>query len=112
MSTTLRFCCARYADRPVHCRDYPWEDAQILFRDCQFFDGKGLIPLAALVKNKGEGAVESYCLACGKCCFAWTRKNGKLNPVARCSSLVVDGEAQAASQSQCELLRVRGTVDF
>ena len=79
--------CGDYENRPDCCHGYPWNDANDIFPDCQFFDkdSKKLRTIEEQRLLKPQQEIESFCLECGKCCMFWDK--GK--PVAQCSMLRV-----------------------
>jgi hypothetical protein len=80
--------CSRYSARPLACRKYPWEDAQVIFEDCVFVSGGELLTVAQAIESLGQKPVQEACMACGKCCFSWAFTDGTLTRVGRCASLV------------------------
>lgn len=80
---TVQFLCTIYKVRPSGCRNYPFIDAQITFEDCVFI--RSDVELTTL----SDDAIASYCIECGKCCFAWTLVDDIKVPVARCDRLEI-----------------------
>lgn len=81
--------CSIYPQRPIWCRDYPWDTFDDKFDDCQFvkLGTKELMSLEEVQKAKSNDDIRDYCLQCGKCCFYW--EDGK--PLVKCSALnIVD----------------------
>lgn len=77
--------CTVYDKRPDCCVGYPWNGANEIFPDCQFFDKETskLRSLEEQRQTKSQEEIEQFCVECGKCCMFWD--NGK--PVAQCSML-------------------------
>jgi hypothetical protein len=88
--------CTVYENRPECCVHYPWNDANDLFEDCQFYDAstKSLRTLEDQRKLKSQAEIEQFCVECGKCCFYW--ENGK--PIHACSKLKI---VTLPNQNEC-----------
>jgi len=81
------YLCSIYATRPECCIGYPWNDANDIFPDCQFYDKENkklrTIEEQRLLNTQQE--IEQFCCECGKCCMFW--HDGK--PIHQCSALRV-----------------------
>ncbi len=66
-----KFVCSIYRDRPEPCRNYPWNGANQIFLDCQFYDAKKqqLLTQKELELVKTEKEISDFCVNCGQCCF-------------------------------------------
>jgi len=65
--------CTIYETRPDWCRQYPWNSANEIFEDCQFYDkeSKKLRTHEEQLELNSEEEIEQFCNECGKCCFYW-----------------------------------------
>ena len=80
----FRYTCSIYNERPVTCREYPWNFANQIFLECIFVDENASPPRLRTIEEQltmnTEQEISDYCVECGRCCF--------FGP-ARCSKLVV-----------------------
>lgn len=83
----MKFVCSVYKDRPEPCVGYPWNIANQIFPDCQFYDAEsqGLLTMEKVLESKTEKEVSDFCVECGKCCF--------FGPAA-CSKLLIITEEE------------------
>ena len=67
----MKYVCSVYKNRPVQCDEYPWNHANSIFKDCQFYDesDKRLLTMEELKKEKTEKEISDFCVSCGACCF-------------------------------------------
>jgi len=67
----MKYICSIYKDRPITCVNYPWNHANQIFKDCQFYDEEGnkLLTMEEVRENKSEEEVNDFCIKCGQCCF-------------------------------------------
>jgi hypothetical protein len=74
-----------YKNRPDCCVGYPWNKANYMFPECQFYDAetKKLRTLEETLQTKTQAEMERFCVECGRCCFFWDK--GKV--VGKCSAL-------------------------
>lgn len=88
MTCKTQYLCSIYTDRPVTCREYPWNFANQIFAECIFVDEKES-PMRLRTREEQitlntEKEISDYCVSCGRCCF--------FGPAA-CSKLrVVEGD--------------------
>jgi hypothetical protein len=85
------YMCSVYETRPDCCRGYPWNDANEIFPECQFYDAanKKLLTIEETLKFKTQEEIERYCVECGRCCMFWV--DGKV--IGKCHMLrIVDAE--------------------
>ena len=64
--------CDNYENRAEWCVEYPWNTEKTgaeVHPQCQWMVDGELIPEEELEKTPKE--IESYCFACGRCCFFW-----------------------------------------
>ena len=75
------FVCSIYNDRPKACIGYPWNMANQIFVDCQFYDREKakLLSMEEILKNKTNEEINEYCIDCGQCCFFGHAKCSKLD---------------------------------
>jgi hypothetical protein len=89
VSKKYLYFCSMYKNRPDACVGYPWNDANDIFPECQFYDkeNKKLLTIEETLKFKTQAEIERFCVECGRCCMNWY--NGKV--VSLCSALrIVD----------------------
>ena len=69
--TKTLFMCSIYKDRPDTCRQYPWNHANKLFKDCIFVDmeNEKLRTKEEQLKLNTQDEINDYCVSCGRCCF-------------------------------------------
>mgnify|MGYP005833714887 CR=1 FL=1 len=67
----MRYICSIYKNRPKTCDEYPWNIANQIFPDCQFYDkaNEKLFTMEEVMTSKSEEDISDYCIQCGKCCF-------------------------------------------
>ena len=67
----MRYVCSIYKERPGTCVGYPWNIANQIFEDCQFYDKEGdkLFTMEEVQQTKTEKEISDFCVSCGKCCF-------------------------------------------
>jgi Fe-S-cluster containining protein len=67
----MKYICSIYQDRPITCVNYPWNHANQIFKDCQFYDEKTkkLISVEEVLHHKSEKEMGDFCVSCGSCCF-------------------------------------------
>ena len=80
MDKKTKFICSIYSDRPQQCVDYPWNFANQIFVDCQFYDKENekLFSNEELLLQKTDKEISEFCVTCGKCCFFGHAKCSKL----------------------------------
>ena len=68
---SAKYICSAYRDRPLVCKEYPWNIANQIFADCQFLNEAkdDLLTMEDLQKVKSDEEISDYCVGCGKCCF-------------------------------------------
>jgi len=96
------FRCKIYENRPKWCKDYPWNEANEIFPDCQFVfvqDGTMyLLPEEQVLKQRTPEEIEEYCLHCGKCCMYWEGEKC----IHCCTSLIVEEDMDQVEQERRE----------
>jgi len=67
----MRYVCSIYKARPKTCDEYPWNVANQIFPDCQFYstEKEGLLTMDEALETKTEKEISDFCVSCGKCCF-------------------------------------------
>jgi Fe-S-cluster containining protein len=67
----MRYVCSIYKDRPSTCVGYPWNIANQIFPDCQFYkkDDDRLLSMEEVQADKTDEEISDYCVKCGRCCF-------------------------------------------
>ena len=67
----MKYICSIYKERPGTCVGYPWNFANQIFADCQFYDKeeKKLLSMDELKETKSEQEISDFCVGCGRCCF-------------------------------------------
>ena len=77
-----KFVCSIYNDRPQPCIGYPWNEANQIFNDCQFYEeGAKILTMKEVLKNKTDKEISDYCVSCGQCCFFGRAKCSKLSVI-------------------------------
>lgn len=63
--------CSVYKDRPKPCVGYPWNQANQIFYECQFYDADNekLRTKEEQLEINTEEEISDYCIECGRCCF-------------------------------------------
>jgi Fe-S-cluster containining protein len=87
----MKYICSIYKNRPKTCDEYPWNIANQIFPDCQFYNSKddSLVKMEVLLESKTEKEVSDFCVSCGKCCF--------FGPAA-CSKLLILSDEEGDGQ--------------
>lgn len=67
----MRYICSIYKDRPAACVGYPWNIANQIFSDCQFYSKEEdkLLTMEEVQATKSDEDISKFCIDCGKCCF-------------------------------------------
>lgn len=68
-----RYTCSIYQDRPISCREYPWNFSNSIFAECIFVDDEvspmRLRTIKEQLELNTEQEISDYCVSCGRCCF-------------------------------------------
>ena len=80
----MKYSCSIYKNRPATCVGYPWNFANQIFKDCQFYDDeeKKLLTMDDLKETKSEKEISDFCVSCGSCCFFGRTSCSKLQIIS------------------------------